>query len=109
MHLVSWAVANGATVAGGTVIGYGGSTGRSSVAHLHFELWYIPPGNTGRSNNSGGIGSWALDGPGRIWGVPSGGLAGWGGAPNSLREFQRWNYAGGCSATFAGTLTEAPY
>lgn len=37
-HLSSWAVAEGAQVDKDTVIGYEGSTGNSTGAHLHFEI-----------------------------------------------------------------------
>ena len=37
-HLAGFNVANGATVARGAVIGFEGSTGNSTGAHLHFEI-----------------------------------------------------------------------
>lgn len=38
-HLSRFAVGRGANVSRGDVIGYVGSTGRSSGPHLHFEVW----------------------------------------------------------------------
>jgi murein DD-endopeptidase MepM/ murein hydrolase activator NlpD len=38
-HLSRFAVAGGARVKRGDVIGYVGSTGRSTGAHLHYEIW----------------------------------------------------------------------
>jgi murein DD-endopeptidase MepM/ murein hydrolase activator NlpD len=38
MHLNGFAVADGATVTAGQLIGYLGNTGRSSAPHLHFEV-----------------------------------------------------------------------
>jgi murein DD-endopeptidase MepM/ murein hydrolase activator NlpD len=37
-HLSNWAVADGTAVGQGSVIGYEGSTGNSTGAHLHFEI-----------------------------------------------------------------------
>jgi murein DD-endopeptidase MepM/ murein hydrolase activator NlpD len=39
MHLSKFAVAEGATVKQGDVIGYSGSTGRSNAPHLHWTLY----------------------------------------------------------------------
>jgi murein DD-endopeptidase MepM/ murein hydrolase activator NlpD len=39
LHLSKFAVAEGATVQKGDVIGYAGSTGRSNAAHLHWTLY----------------------------------------------------------------------
>jgi len=39
MHLSKFAVAEGATVKRGDVIGYVGSTGRSNAPHLHWTLY----------------------------------------------------------------------
>jgi murein DD-endopeptidase MepM/ murein hydrolase activator NlpD len=38
-HLSRFAVSSGQKVSRGTVIGYVGSTGRSTGAHLHYEIW----------------------------------------------------------------------
>ena len=38
-HLSRFAVSDGQRVTRGTVIGYVGSTGRSTGAHLHYEIW----------------------------------------------------------------------
>lgn len=39
-HLKGFAVADGASVTAGTVIGYVGSTGQSSGPHLHYDVWH---------------------------------------------------------------------
>jgi murein DD-endopeptidase MepM/ murein hydrolase activator NlpD len=38
-HLLSFAVKNGQTVKRGDLIGYAGSTGRSTGPHLHYHIW----------------------------------------------------------------------
>jgi murein DD-endopeptidase MepM/ murein hydrolase activator NlpD len=38
-HLSRFAVASGQRVKRGDVIGYAGSTGRSTAPHLHYEIW----------------------------------------------------------------------
>ena len=38
-HLSRFAVAGGQRVKRGDVIGYVGSTGRSTGSHLHYEIW----------------------------------------------------------------------
>lgn len=43
-HLASYAVADGAVVRRGDVIGYVGSTGQSSGPHLHYDVWAFEGG-----------------------------------------------------------------
>lgn len=43
-HLASFAVADGATVRRGDLIGYLGSTGQSSGPHLHYDTWVFEGG-----------------------------------------------------------------
>ena len=38
-HLSRFAVRNGQQVNRGDIIGYVGSTGRSTSSHLHYEIW----------------------------------------------------------------------
>ncbi|NTV66014.1 MAG: M23 family metallopeptidase [Oscillochloris sp.] len=49
-HLVSFAVADGQTVAPGDLIGYLGSSGQSSGPHLDYQVWQMQAGQWANQN-----------------------------------------------------------
>jgi murein DD-endopeptidase MepM/ murein hydrolase activator NlpD len=54
-HLRNWAVADGARVRAGDVIGYSGDTGNSSGPHLHFEVRRGMPGQPRPTSVQGAV------------------------------------------------------
>ena len=54
-HLRAWAVADGARVTAGDVIGYSGDTGNSTGPHLHFEVRKGVPGQPRPTSAQGAI------------------------------------------------------
>jgi hypothetical protein len=54
-HLRAWAVADGALVQAGDLIGYSGNTGNSTGPHLHYEVRRAAPGAPRPTSAQGAI------------------------------------------------------